>query len=420
MKKIYYCILLAVLAMPSIVKADNGEGEPKAKKEQVLSARDKTIAKATAKSIKDDEFKPSISLGAIVHMYAGSEQKGFVFGGNPGADNAKDWNSDFTVYRSRILIGGKLSEKGSFFMETELMQLINGSQNGDDKSIRVMPMVLDCQYEHNFSKAFSVIAGLQLVSHNRNGLQGAAGLMANDFTYFQYPNNMHPNSPLQNNLGRDLGVNFRGIVASEKLEYRVGVFSGRTAFEGMTKDAPVRVVGRLAYNVFDKDESFYYSGTNLGEGKTLSIGAGIDTQGTYMAVGGDVFLDMPITDAGSITLNGAYSYITGGNDPAASFTFNNLIPTQSTQYMELGYYHKKSKIQPWIRYEKQALASEDMQTGGMPVEDFDKGSVTVFGGGVNYWYAKNNTNLRLSYTSSKTETSDSYGQVWLQLQFFIF
>ncbi|MHC5954190.1 hypothetical protein ACYTX9_09760, partial [Streptococcus pyogenes] len=75
------------------------------------------------------------------------------------------------------------------------------------KNVKVSPIILDAQYEHTFSNAFMLIAGLQLVSHNRNGLQGAASLMANDFTYFQYPYNLFENSPLQGNFGRDLGVN---------------------------------------------------------------------------------------------------------------------------------------------------------------------------------------------------------------------
>ncbi|NJB83415.1 hypothetical protein [Wenyingzhuangia aestuarii] len=377
---------------------------------------------------KEEVFKPSIHVGGIIHMFAGAEQKGYAFGGNPASPDASEWSSDFTVYRGRVLIGAQLSKKGNFFMETELTTFVNGANNGGSKSIRVTPMILDAQYEHVFSDQFSVIGGLQLVSHNRNGLQGAAGLMANDFTYYQYPYNLHPDSPLQNNLGRDLGVNFRGFLANEKLEYRLGFFSGRTSFTG-TDESPLRTVGRLVYNVFDKDKSFYYSGTNLGNGKTLSIGAGVDTQGSYTAIGGDVFLDMPAGDLGSITLNGAYSYLTGGNDLTDKYTFADMIPTQGTQYLELGYYFKDTKLQPWIRYEKQDMNSEDQQTGALSTSDFDKyNTTTVLGGGLNYWFNGYNTNLRLSYTSttktfqdvSLNDQTKTYGQLWLQVQLFIF
>ncbi len=378
---------------------------------------------------KEEGFKPSFSVGSIIHMYAGTQQKGFAFGGDPSVADADEWRSDFVVYRGRILVGAQLSEKGNFFMETELSSSISGANDEDgNKSVRITPFILDCQYEHVFNPNFSIIAGLQLVSHNRNGLQGAAALMANDFTYFQYPYNLHPNSPLQGNLGRDLGVNVRGFLLGEKMEYRLGFFSGRTSYTGEDK-SQVRTVGRLVYNIFDKDKSFYYSGTNLGKGKTLSIGGGIDAQGTYVSAGGDVFLDMPTGDAGSVTLNAAYSYISGGNDTTKTYSFAKIIPAQNTQYLELGYYLKALKIQPWIRYEKQAVNSKDQQTGGLPVDVFDKYSTTtVLGGGVNYWFNAYNTNLRLSYTTSTTtfmnntgsEETKTYGQVWLQLQLFIF
>ncbi|WP_220375839.1 hypothetical protein, partial [Salmonella enterica] len=74
------------------------------------------------------------------------------------------------------------------------------------------------------------------------------------------------------NYGRDLGVNFRGLVAKSKLEYRLGFFTGAN----ISGTAPVRTVGRLVYNFLDPDKSFYYAGTNLGKGRTISLGAGFD------------------------------------------------------------------------------------------------------------------------------------------------
>lgn len=440
MRTLNYLLLGASILTCSITLANNpidlakvtqyNTPPPGEKKTKNKNVEYKLIPEGKLKdTLKEKPFKPSINVGSIIHMYAGAQQKGFVFGGDQTGTDLKDWESDFTVYRGRVMVGAQLSKKGNFFMETELNGFINGSNDADgNKSTRVNVMVLDAQYEHVFSDKFSVIGGLQLVSHNRNGLQGAAGLMANDFTYFQYPYNLNPDSPLQNNLGRDLGVNFRGFFADEKLEYRLGFFSGRTSFEG-EESSPLRTVGRVVYNIFDKDKSFYYSGTNLGKGKTLSIGAGFDTQGTYSAIGGDVFLDLPISGSNSLTLNGAYSYISGGNDLTDKYTFADKIPTQTTQHLELGYYFKDTKLQPWIRYERQNMNSEDQQTGLLSTSDFDKyNSTTVFGGGLNYWFNGYNTNMRLSYTTTTNtfqdanlnDQTETFGQLWLQLQLFIF
>ncbi|WAC15001.1 hypothetical protein [Dyadobacter pollutisoli] len=368
------------------------------------------------------DFKPSIHVGAIVHMFASAEQSGF--GGGAMAE-AKEWNKGFTLYRARVLVGGQLSRKGSFFMETDLPSPIGVQLGNNTKNVKVAPIILDAQYEHAFSNAFQLIAGMQLVSNNRNGLQGAAGLMANDFTYFQYPYNLFANSPLQGNFGRDLGVNARGFVLKDKLEYRLGVFTGRN----LDGQAPLRVVGRVAYNFLDAEKDYYYAGTKLGNGNTFAWGAGFDAQGSYYNIGTDVFIDKKAGNAGSVTLNAAFQYMTGGTNVNSKYSFAGLIPRQNVQFLELGYYFTKSKLQPWVRFENQDISAKKEQVGSELVANFDKTkSSKVYGAGLNYFFNGSNTNLRLSYVarqynvanSSGDYATKSYGQFWLQVQFFIF
>lgn len=386
----------------------------------------KKVAKNTKKEKEEEEkFKPSIHVGSIVHMYASYQQSGFGPGGNrETVGNDPDaWSKDFNLYRARVLVGGKLSKNGSFFLETDLPSIV-GRGNGDSKNVKVSPIILDAQYEHTFGNHM-IIAGKQLVSHNRNGLQGAAGLMANDFTFFQYPYNLFEDSPLQGNFGRDLGINSRGFFADDKLEYRFGIFTGRNTGEFVNDDPALRYVGRVAYNFFDAEKDYYYAGTKLGSGKTLALAGGFDVQGTYRNFGLDLFLDMPAGEAGSITANAAFSSITGGTDTGGT-SFATLIPRSTTQFLELGYYFKKTKLQPWIRYERNNVNADGLvQTGGLPVDAFnDLNTATVFGGGLNYWFAGYNTNIRLSYTTWTQENSlgdsQTQGQIWLQTQFFIF
>lgn len=370
-------------------------------------------------------FKPSVQVGAIVHMYGYSQQGGF----GPGPGGSTDWGRGFEIYRSRVLVGGQLSKKGAFFFETDLPISLGrqiGTATNPQKTVEISQLVLDCQYEHTFSQAFQVIAGKQLVSNNRNGLQGAASLMANDFTFYQYPHNMFGNSGLLNNYGRDLGVNFRGLVAKSKLEYRLGFFTGAN----LTGTAPLRTVGRLVYNFLDADKSYYYSGTNLGSGKTVSLGAGFDNQASYVNVGTDLFVDVPVSKMGSVTFNGAIQFMNGGTGTGTySGYFASQIPKKTVQFAELGYYFKSVKLQPYLRFENQAVSAEAEQIGtAASIDDFNKlNSASVFGGGLNYFFNGYGTNLRLSYTTftkSVLEGADinkkTFGQVWLQLQFFVF
>lgn len=394
-------------------------------------------AAETAGSQQDTTpFKPSIQVGSIVHMMASYSQVGYP-GSSPsvnGTSKLGDWVKGAMLYRGRILVGGQLSKKGSFFLETELPFPIGSSgTNVGGKNSQAFLVMLDCQYEHKFAEAFQVIAGAQLVSGNRNGLQGAASLMANDFTFYQYAYNTfayNPNHVLNSNYGRDIGVNFRGLLLNSKLEYRLGFFTGRYK----NGSEPLRTVGRVVYNFLDADKSYYYSGTNLGKGKTISLGAGADMQANYLNVGPDLFVDVPI-GPGSITLNTAYQYITGGTDTVSSFSYTRQIPNSSAILGELGYYIPSLKIQPWIRFENYSVNADKVQAGatGDALDAFNKkGGSTVFGGGINYFFNGYGTNLRLSYVT-KTATSamakptggvesetKTYGQAWLQLQFFIF
>lgn len=373
----------------------------------------------TKSAVDSVPFKPSISVGSIVHMGATYGQGGF----GPGGNFSDLWNKSANVYRARILVGGQLSKKGAFFMETDIPRPL-GTAAG--LFPMVSPFILDCQYEHTFSNAFMLIAGQQLVANNRNGLQGAASLMANDFSWFQYPYNIpSPGNFLSNTFGRDIGLNARGFLLKDKLEYRAGLFSGRR----FTADAPFRFVGRLVYNFLEPDKNFYYSGTNLGKGKTISLGAGYDAQATYQNFGIDLFIDVPL-GPGSITLNSAFQTLTGGTDTSTIYTFVGEIPKQSVGFLELGYYIPSLKLQPWIKFESLSTSSEELQRGGASEDIFnDLNSVTVFGGGINYFFNGYGTNLRLSYNSfSKGNFNlatgevdeEAFGQLMLQLQFFIF
>lgn len=429
MKRFILCVGAMLALSHGIVSArthDEKKDKKTAKKLQLLRELPANLAPVLTvpdSAVQEpEEFKPSIHVGAIVHMFASAEQSGF--GGAASAD-AKDWNKGFSLYRARVLVGGQLSRKGSFFMETDLPSPIGIQLSDGTKNVKVAPIILDAQYEYDFSNSLQLIAGMQLVSNNRNGLQGAAGLMANDFTYFQYPYNMFGNSALQGNFGRDLGVNARGFLLKDKLEYRLGLFTGRN----MDGQAPLRVVGRVAYNFLDPEKDYYYAGTKLGAGNTFAWAAGFDTQGSYYNIGSDIFIDKKAGKAGSVTLNAAFQYMTGGTNINSKYSFAGLIPQQTVQFLELGYYFKKSRLQPWVRYENQNISSKKEQVGSEQTSNFDKlKSSKVYGGGLNYFFAGNTTNLRLSYVARQYNiantagdySSKAYGQFWLQVQFFIF
>lgn len=356
-------------------------------------------------------------------MYAFGEQDGFA---KPQTSTSpKTWNRGFTLSRLRIMLGGQLTRKSTFFVETELASAIGTPLADGSKNVKVSPIILDAQYEYDFATAFTVVAGEQMVSNTRNGLQSAGSLMGNSYGFTQFPYNLLATSALEGNNGRDLGVNTRGFLFNQKFEYRVGLFTGRN----VDNRGPLRLTGRVAYNFADVENSYYYAGTKLGKGRTLTWGAGFDTQGSYYNLSTDVFVDQPVTSYGSVTFNAAAQYMTGGNNPATKYSFATLIPAQNIQFAELGYYFKKVKLQPWIRFENQDIKAANGQTGTIAPGTFNKlKSTTGYAAGLNYFFNGTGTNLRLSYNShaynvaAPVNTFDrrSSGQIWLQLQFLLF
>jgi hypothetical protein len=399
-------------------------------------SRTKTNGLSALRVGKKDSAKtyPKVQVGGLLHLVGVNLQQKPTNAQLASPDYRRGWERQMSVYRGRILVGGNISEKTSFFIETEVpvpVGNITVDTSGARKTMQVAPVLLDAQVEHIFSKELSVIAGLQLVGITRNGLQSAASLMALDFGYFQYPYNLFQTSALQGNFGRDVGVNLRGFLANERLEYRMGLFAGRT----FDRSSPLRFVTRLNYNFLDKEKDLYYTGTTLGQGKIFAIGGGVDLQTTYQNFGIDAFLDLPVGEAGSITLNTAFNSITGG-EAFHQYSFRDLIPRQTIHFVELGYYFKRVKLLPYFKYENQIVNGKPLQYGlpntpaPQQVIDFQNTMLSNMriGGGIGYYFAGYNSTLKLAYESVSyghinpdiTATTKRRGEIWLQLQLFVF
>lgn len=370
---------------------------------------------------KQEAFKPSLQYGSMIHMLGSYSET------SPGGD----WGKDFNFLISRLMLGGQISEKASFFIETEIsFPGIGAGTGATTKDIEVPISVLDAQFTYQFHNAFRVKSGLMLVSHIRNGLQSPVTLMADNFGFWQYPYNLTNDQALQGHYGRDLGVQARGYLLSDKLEYRLGAFRGRKFDNDGT--GPLRAVGRAVYNFLDPDKSFYYAGTNLGEGKTLSLGAGFDVQSNYRNYGVDLFFDHP-AGPGSISFNGAFNTMTGGSD-TGSYSFAGLIPQQNVIFTELGYYIPSLKLQPWVKYESRSMDITDDQLplhagAGAEKSDYnDMNSLSRIGGGITYFFEGFNANFRLSYEAIEAKSVNSEGdieseyssEIWAKLQLFLY
>ena len=396
-------------------------------------------AKKTDPALKQDPDSSLLRFGGFLQMQGVFSQDRSI---DPIMDNNKRWSSQLQIWRARIMLGGNISPKTSFFMQTEIPSPI-GFVDTEKHIQDISPIILDANIEHKFSDNFMVITGMQLVGINRQGLQSPVTLMGLDFGWYQYPYNLFQSQALQNNFGRDIGINTRGFVLDERLEWRLGVFRGRTT----GTNSSFRYVFRLNYNFFEKDKGLYYTGTNLGKQKLFSIGGGIDTQDNYISGALDAFLDLP-TNNGAFTWQGSYMYLDGGASESLS-SFTPFIPNQSIFFTELGYFFKKVKIQPYIKYEaqmidiskKQYTVNQERLNPSSPLSSLSDTpsdnnlhyfntltSQSRVGTGINYFVNDYNFHIKLQYeqifygrfgTSDEPETKSS-GELKLQLTYFIF
>ncbi|MCB1055738.1 MAG: hypothetical protein KDD11_09535 [Acidobacteria bacterium] len=330
--------------------------------------------------ITSEDGKSSIKFGYLAVMRADSVEQA----------NGDDLENLY-FRRLRILFGGSLAPKWSYFFETDSPNLgksdAAGNKNSDDVYIQ------DFFVTYTDSAAFKLDVGLILIPLSRNSTQSAATHLASDYGPYSFLNS----GPTQSNVGRDYGVQARGSLAHDKFEYRFGVYDGN---RGVSND--FRYSGRVMYHVFNAETGMFYTGNNLGGKRMLSFGAGFDVQDDYQALGFDVFYDQPVgADGSAFTFQADLIQYDGGT------TFTTL-PEQDTWLFEVGYLFGSSRWQPWIQY-----ATQDFNDPARA----DTDSTYI---GVNFRMKKHNRVLRLAYGQLGVDGQDDRDVLQLTLQMFQF
>jgi hypothetical protein len=310
--------------------------------------------------------------------------------------------------RARILIGGSLFGQIDYFFDTDFANLflsntVGGGAGMPGTQVKNTPGM-------NIQDAFATYKGLgdvlkvdvgyMLPPMSHNAVQGATSLYSWD--YFAYTFQHQTAFPATaSSVGRDAGVQFRGLVFGGKLEYRAGVFQGvRVAPTATDVGARnfFRLAGRLQVNLLDPETGFFYSGTYLGTKKIASVGASYDFQDNYRYWALDGFVDMPV-GPGTATAQVNFAHWHGGSTVA--------LADQAAVSAEAGFNFTQVQVSPIVRY-------EHLWT--------DAGAnVNRIGGGVAFWPFGHNSNLKLFYSMIKTNGAPSgANQINLQWQVFFF
>ncbi len=298
-----------------------------------------------------------------------------------GAEDTNLQNENLYIRRFRILMGGKITDKITFFFETDTPDLGKYTAKTKDSANDIKNngsiYLQDFYATYTFADEFMIDGGLILIPVSRNSEQSAASLLAIDYGPYSFLNI----AATQSRVGRDYGVQARGYLFDKHFEYRAGVYDGDRDLGRRNNEAnsPFRYAWRLVAYFFEPETGFFYTGTTLGKKRILSLGGGMDAQDQYRAYSGDLFWDQPVAGGDAVTVQVNYIYYDG------DVTFKTL-PAQNDWLYEASYYFGAVKLGPFAQVATQDYVQEKYQ------------DESRYQGGVIYWGSGHNFNLKLGYT----------------------
>jgi len=341
------------------------------------------------------------------------------------------YSENFFIRRTRILIGGSVMGAFDYFFDTEFANIglannvapaMMGGPNTTTKTTPGMNIQDIFVTWKSLGDAFKIDVGYMLPPLSHNAVQGATTLYGWDYFAYTFAHNGTA-APFgfgqtgTNPVGRDTGLQLRGLVIGGMLEYRLGAFQGIRNDQGTEQGSSnmPRLVGRLQLNLMDAEPGFFYAGSYLGKKKIVSVGASYDYQKnpssgssfsqSYHTFSVDGFVDMPV-GPGVLTAQVDYTNWNGG-------TMITGLP-KNTIGSEAGYTIAEVKVSPIVRYERRWGGNN--AAGTAPLTTIDRYAV-----GVAFWPFDHNVNLKLFYSRIQ-EQNAAHGanQVNAQLQLYYF
>jgi hypothetical protein len=327
-------------------------------------------------------------------------------------DHTLDGTSEnLFLRRARILVGGSLFGVFDYFLDTDYPNLFLATNTQatattaavTTKNTPGMNIQDAFVTYHPMGDVIKVDAGYMLPPLAHNAVQGAGTLYSWDYFAFTFLSSESFGSS-GNPVGRDLGVQLRGLLLDGHLEYRAGLFQGlRDADTATTVGSNnfFRATARVQINLLDPEPGFFYAGTYLGAKKILSIGGSVDTQSSYHYYAGDVFADLPVGGGGVFTAQINVAHWQGGSFVA--------LPSETAFMSEAGFNIGGIHLSPILHYEY--LHAPATATSG---------NQSRTGGGLAWWPFGHSSNLKAFYTRNyqqNTPHDDNQFNVQWQLYF---
>jgi len=308
-----------------------------------------------------------------------------------GADTAQH----FLIRRTRLILGGKLGDRVSFFIDTDAPNI--GKPNAIGRKGEDAMFLQDVALTFAITPTINLEGGLIIVPAGRHAAQSAATLLGVDYGPFSFSHS----EPTNCRMGRDYGVQARGYLAGRHLEFRAGVFNGA---RGTADTAPLRLTVRGVWYPFESETGLFYTGTTLAARRIVSIGASVDHQDGYTAAGADVFVDQPLGEgARSLTGQVNFTHYDGGLSLAA-------LPHQEVWLVEAGMYDKATRLGPFTQLTTRRVSGTSLAAA-------DESKVM---GGLAYWAQGHRFNVKLGVARATRAGAPNRTQVIVQGQLYVF
>ncbi|MGB9499587.1 MAG: porin [Dissulfuribacterales bacterium] len=362
------------------------------------------------------------SLAGAIEVYRNGDvslnigywaQAWYQYVGDIDRDGDGKWDdslNDFMVRRTYFSVSGTVTPKVSVFMHYAGDRI---GQEGLDKSGMGLGTGLalrDCWVNYKLlGNDLMVQVGRMYVPFTRNyGTTSTKSLLTTELDWGQ--GGLRSGILYPQKVGRDDSVTLWGNVVKDKLQYRLMVGEG-VEDSTVNPDDKLRFAGRLSFNLFDPETSWFNAGTYLGKKKILAIGGGFDFQPdlimggekrNYEAYTADVHLDLPLE---SCAVTAEVAWITLRN-VVNTVTWSDLTAgTDGDIYTAKAGILLAGNIQPFAHYE---LINPDVSGAD---------DTTVYGIGCNYYIKGPANKLTLEYSKVDDDNDISVDIITVQAAF---
>lgn len=345
----------------------------------------------TIAPVKIDSPSTTIKFG-----FLGQFQYEAVNAAPPNAAELDGYQQNLYLRRTRLLVGGTLFGVVDYFLDTDFANLFKASPAAGmagapgTTGLKATPgmNIQDAFVTYKpLGDLLKVDAGYMLPPLAHNALQGAGSLLSWDYFNYSFQHSAAFGASA-NPVGRDAGLQLRGLVLDGHLEYRVGLFQGVRNQPSATEVGArnmFRTTARLQVNFLDAETGFFYAGTYFGAKKILSIGASFDMQENYKYWAVDGLADLPLGPGVVTAQVNLAQWNAGDKAELLGGGAGSILPKQTALMAEAGYTVSAMHASPILRYEQLSTTAPG-------------GDQKRIGAGLAFWPYLHNTNLKVFYT----------------------